>query len=633
MDSQETINESQAAGLQLANTKLPVVVYSTPKATSVAVAQVIADVIRTASAAGKGAVLALAPGSTPQQVYRELIRMHKEEGLDFSHVSAFVSVEFFGISRAQAQSVHRSLRETFFNHINIPDSQVNILDSEAAGETIEEYCEAFEQKIQDAGGIDFALLGIGSNGHIAANEPFSGVNSRTRLCVLDPITRLRLASDFFGEKNVPAQALTMGMGTLLESRQVVLMALGEHKARIVRDLAEGDITNRIPASALQEHANAMVCLDPASASAMQEVAMPWTSDSVEWDETMITRTIVWLCEQTGKALSKLEDDDFRNHNLHQLLRLHGPSHVLALRVFGWLQATIHGGQVIEGQQKVICFSPHPDDDVISMGGTLIRLNEEGHETHVAYMTSGNIAVFDHDAQRIADLVTEYNHLFGIENDKSIDVERRVRESLNTKQPGEPDIDAVLKIKGLIRWSEAKAGAIEVGCDEDNLHFLDLPFYRTGTVEKRPVGDVDEAIIVSLLQRIQPDIIYVAGDLSDPHGTHRVCAEAILGAIHQMLNNGEAVPDVLLYRGAWHEYAIHEIDITVPLSPAHLMKKRKAIFMHESQKDEALFPGSDPREFWQRAEDRNKGTAKKFNDLGLPEFLAIEAFQRWTGQTL
>jgi len=633
MVSNKTINENHEMGQLLRHTKLPVMMYSGPQATSLAVASRIADVIRSRSAEGLGTVLALPPGSTPQQVYRELVRMHEEEGLDFSKVTAFVSVEYFGISRSQTQSVYRSLWESFFNLVNIPQSQVNILDCESDAASIDEYCEQFEQKIKAVGGIDVALLGIGSNGHIAANEPFSGVSSRTRLCVLDPVTRLRLASDFFGEPNVPAQALTMGMGTLLEARQVILLALGEHKSRIVRDLAAGEVTNRIPASALQEHADAMVFLDTASAGEMEEIASPWTLGSVQWDETLITRVMVWLCEQTGKALTKLEDDDFRNHNLHQLLRLHGPSHVLALQVFGWLQGTIHDAQLASEKQVAICFSPHPDDDVISMGGTLIRLNEEGHETHVAYMTSGNIAVFDHDAQRVADLATEYNHLFGIENEKSIEVERRVREALTNKQPGEPDSDAVLKIKGLIRWSEAKAGAIEVGCQEENLHFLDLPFYRTGTVQKRPVGEADIAIIVSLLQKVKPSVIYVAGDLSDPHGTHRVCTEAIFGALNVLKDRQEPLPEVLLYRGAWHEYAMHEIDITVPLSPEHLMKKRTAIFKHESQKDEALFPGSDPREFWQRAEDRNRGTAKKFNDLGLPEFLALEAFQRWHGQKL
>jgi glucosamine-6-phosphate deaminase len=330
-------------------------------------------------------------------------------------------------------------------------------------------------------------------------------------------------------------------------------------------------------------------------------------------------------------LLKLDDDDFRNHNLHHLLRRHGPGHELAQRVFDWMQetVTIHPAGVGE-KKRVICFSPHPDDDVISMGGTLIRLNEDGHEVHIAYMTSGNIAVFDHDAERIADMVTEYNRIFGIDIESSKAVEQQVVTSLLQKSSGDPDIDAVLKIKGLIRWSEAKAGAFKVGSREEHLHFLDLPFYRTGTIAKKPVGQEDVQIIRELLERVQPHQVYVAGDLSDPHGTHRVCAQAIFLALDELKTAQGNIPEVLLYRGAWQEYPLHEIEIAVPLGPRDMLKKRKAIFMHESQKDEALFPGSDPREFWQRAEDRNKGTADLYNRVGLPEFFAMEAFVRWNG---
>ncbi|MCA9270298.1 MAG: PIG-L family deacetylase, partial [Planctomycetales bacterium] len=487
---------------------------------------------------------------------------------------------------------------------------------------------------EDAGGIDLLLLGIGGNGHIGFNEPFSIRHSRTRLCTLDPVTRKAAASDFFSEDAVPAQAITMGVATILDARKILLLALGEHKARIVREAAEGPVTDRVPASVLQDHPDAAIIVDAAAGGALTGLATPWLVGNFEMTDAAIKRAVLWLCQQTGKALLKLNDDDFRSHNLHQLLRHHGPAQSIAHRVFRWMMDTIEyhpaGEASKAGRKKVICFSPHPDDDVISMGGTLIRLNEDGHEVHIAYMTSGNIAVFDHDARRIADMVTEYNRLFSIESEKAQEVERTVHESLATKTPGEPDALAVLKIKGLIRWSEAKAGALYVGCQEENLHFLDLPFYKTGTIAKKPVGEEDIDIIAALIQQVQPDQIYVAGDLSDPHGTHRVCADAIFRALGQLQAQGQPTPDVLLYRGAWQEYPLHEIEIAVPLSPRDLDIKRMAIFMHESQKDTALFPGSDPREFWQRAEDRNTGTAAGYNQLGLPEYFALEAFVRWNG---
>ena len=630
---QSTLTETNDNGFLVPHTKLPVTMYSTPGDTNRAVAGRIASVIRRAEQQGSSAVLLLSPGSTPQGVYRELVRLHEEEGLDFSNVIVFVSLEFYGLSKERPQSIHASLHANLFDQINIPADQIHIPDSQIELSKMAAYCSQFDQLIQDVGGIDFALLGFGSNGHIAGNEPFSESNSCTHMCVLDPVTRICLASEFFGEDNVPTQAITMGLGTIMESREVAVMALGEHKARVVSALAEGPVTNKVPVSLFQDHGNTNVYLDSASAGGLEVIATPWTLGAVDWNETMVIRAMVWLSEQTKKPLLKLDDDDFRNHNLHQLLRHHGPSHMLARRVFNLVQGTICDEVLENPSQTVICFSPHPVADVISMGGTLIRLNEEGHQTHIAYMTSGNIAVFDDDAQRIADLVTEYNHLFGIENEKSVEVERRVADDLKNKKAGHPDSDAVLKIKGLIRWSEAKAGAIVAGCKEEHLHFLDLPFYRTGTVKKNPVGDADVSIIASLLESVQPDVIFVAGDLSDPHGTHRVCAEAIFCAIEVLKQRQSKIPDVLLYRGAWHEYAIHEIDLSVPLSPGHTQTKRKAIFKHESQKDEALFPGSDPREFWERAEDRNKATAKQFNDLGLPEFPALEAFQRWNGQKL
>jgi glucosamine-6-phosphate deaminase len=621
----QTINPRRAIG-----TNLPTLVVDSSDDLARHVANIVAGIIRDRCRQGQRAVLGLPTGSTPVGVYQELVRMHREEGLDFSHVVAFVLNEFYGVQPNQLQSHHRWIKEHLLDQVNIPPAHVHIPDGTVPLAAVEEHCRAFEAQIEQAGGIDVLLLGIGANGHIGSNEPFPGTTGRTRLCTLDPVTRRALASDFFGEWNVPTQAITMGLGTIVDARKVLLLAIGEHKAKIIREVTEGPVSPRVPASYLQNHADATVLVDASAGSELTSSKTPWAVANVEWTDGLIKRAILWLCEQTGKSLLKLTDDDFRNHNLHQLLRHHGPAPKVAHEVFQRLIGTIQYHPAGKKPQRVICFSPHPDDDVISMGGTLIRLVEDGHEVHIAYMTSGNIAVFDHDAARVADLVTEYNRLFGIDQQRSKLVEGTVLDSLARKHAGDADIEAVQKIKALIRWGEAKAGASKVGCREEHLHFLDLPFYRTGTIAKNPVAADDVRILRELLEKVEPQQVYVAGDLSDPHGTHRVCAQAIFRAIQEHEQNHGSRPEVLLYRGAWQEYALHEIEIAVPLSPGDLLKKRKAIFMHQSQKDEALFPGSDPREFWQRAEDRNTGTAEGYNRLGLPEYYALEAFVRWNG---
>lgn len=615
----------------LAGTTIPCYQFAAHSDLARHVAQTIAHLIRERNAVGQKAVLGLPTGSTPVGIYRELIRLHREEGLDFSGVVTFNLDEYYGLEPDRLQSYNRWMFETFFNHVNIPRENIHIPDGTVPLDEVEEHCRRYERQIERAGGIDIQLLGIGRNGHIGFNEPFSVRHGRTRLAMLDPLTRRDAASDFFSEENVPTMALTMGIGTILDARKIILIALGEHKARIIREAVEGPLTDRVPASFLREHPDASILLDTAAASQLTSVATPWVLGNVEWTDELIKRAVLWLVDKTGKALLKLTDNDFRDHNLHQLLRHHGPAQAVAHRVFRWMLDTIEYHPAGRDRQRVICFSPHPDDDVISMGGTLIRLVEDQHEVHIAYMTSGNIAVFDHDAQWIADLVAEYNRLFGIDDQKSQELESHVSQSLARKAPGEPDCDAVLKIKALIRWSEAKAGAFVCGCREENLHFLDLPFYRTGTIAKKPVGDEDVRIIRELIERIQPGQIYVAGDLSDPHGTHRVCAEAIFRALKEIEVETGSRPDVLLYRGAWQEWAPHEIEIAVPLSPRDLEQKKAAIFRHESQKDSALFPGpDDPREFWQRAQDRNRNTADVYNQIGLPEYYAMEGFVRWKG---
>ena len=617
---------------QVPGTRVPCYVFESNTDAARHVAQIIANTIRERNSFGRDAVLGLATGSTPVAIYRELIRMHKEEGLDLSGVITFNLDEYYGLSPDQLQSYHRWMHTTFFDHVNIPPNNIHILDGTVAPDGVEEHCRRFEGEIRRAGGIDVQLLGIGRTGHIGFNEPFSVGSSRTRLVTLDLLTRKDAAADFFGEENVPTQALTMGIGTILEARKILLMAFGEHKAPIVCDAAEGPLTDRVPAGFLREHADASFLLDTAAADELTGVATPWVLGNVEWSDALIKRAVLWLCQQAGKALLKLDGSDFRQHDLHQLLRHHGPASKLAHRVFKWMMDTIEYHPAGREPGRVLCFSPHPDDDVISMGGTLIRLADDGHKVHVAYMTSGNIAVFDHDAQRVADLLTELNRRFQIDEQKTPDLESHVMQSLGEKQPGQPDSKAVLKIKELIRWSEAKAAAKVCGLQEENLHFLDLPFYQTGTIDKNPPGQEDAQIVRELIERLDPTQIYVAGDLSDPHGTHRVCAHVVFQALDEIEAVRGSRPEVLLYRGAWQEWAPHVIEIAVPLSPHDLEVKKSAIFRHESQKDSALFPGpDDPREFWQRAEDRNRHTADFFNQIGLPEYYAMEAFVRFDGK--
>jgi glucosamine-6-phosphate deaminase len=615
-------------------TQIPCYVFRSNTDVAGCVARSIAHIIRERNSVGRRAVLGLATGSTPLGVYQELVRMHRDEGMDFSGVMTFNLDEYYGLAPDRMQSHHRWIHDHFLKHVNIPDENIHILNGLVAADEIDQHCREFEDAIRRAGGLDLQILGIGRNGHIGFNEPFGPRNSRTRLVTLEEVTRADAAADFFSKDAVPTQAFSMGVGTILEARKIILMAFGEHKARIVREAAEGPLTERVPASLLREHPDASFFFDEAAAAELTSVATPWLLGKVQWNERLIKRAVFWLCQQTKKALLKLDDEDFREHDLHQLLVEHGPAQKVAHRVFRLLMDTIEYKPAGREPRKVLCFSPHPDDDVISMGGTLIRLVEDQHEVHVAYMTSGNIAVFDHDAQRLADLLTEMNRRFEIDTDKSPGVETRVLTSLAKKKLGDPDTPEVLTIKELIRWSEAKSGVGVCGVKEECLHFLDLPFYRTGTIDKRPAAAEDVAVVRQCIETIQPSQIYVAGDLSDPHGTHRVCADIVFRALKQLEAEAEYRPQVLLYRGAWQEWPLHVIDIAVPLSPDDVKRKKQAIFRHESQKDSALFPGpDDPREFWQRAEDRNRGTADLFNQIGLPEYFAMEAFVRWDGQPI
>ncbi|MEL6497128.1 MAG: glucosamine-6-phosphate deaminase [Planctomycetota bacterium] len=637
---------------------VPTSVYRSSGEASRAVAGEIAELIRTKAEAGEHAVLGLATGSTPQGVYEELVRLHRDEGLSFANVVTFNLDEYFPMQPGSLQSYVRFMREHLFDHVDVAPENVNIPDGTIARDSVADYCREYEDTIAGAGGIDLQLLGIGRTGHIGFNEPGSSVDCPTRLITLDRVTRMDAASDFFGEWNVPRTAITMGVGTIMGARRVILMAYGEHKAPIVRRAVEGEINTHVSASYLQNHPDARFVLDPAAAAELTRFKTPWLLGSIdrfgmEWDEPTVKRAVLWLAESLEKPILKLTDQDYNEHGLQDLVARTGGAYEINIRVFKSVQKTITGwpggkpgrprfipGKGVDSSngddivpKRAVVFSPHPDDDVISMGGTLIRLCDQGHDVHVAYQTSGNIAVFDDHVEMLADFVQEISRelSFGDGATRAEKVFQDVVRFIHTKQPGDVDTAEIQAMKSLIRRTEARAGAKFSGVPTENCHFLELPFYETGTVKKAPIGERDIAITVDLLRGIKPHMIFAAGDLSDPHGTHRTCLAVITTALHRLADEPWMDDcDVWLYRGAWQEWAPHEIDMAVPLSPSEVERKRMAIFKHQSQKDRALFPGPyDTREFWQRAEARNANSAKLYDALGLPEYQAIEGFVHWT----
>ncbi len=628
--------------------RIPIRVFPHSADANKAVAGQIADLIRQRAAEGRNCVLGLATGSTPVGVYDELVRLHREEGLSFANVVTFNLDEYYPMTPNELQSYVRFMREHLFDLIDIPKANCHVPDGTLPIEQVNDYCAWYEDQIEQAGGIDIQILGIGRTGHVGFNEPGSGKDSRTRLITLDRVTRIDAASDFFGQEHVPRRAITMGVGTILAARQIIMLAFGEHKAPIIAKAVEGEVTPMIAASFLQEHPNAQVVMDEAAADALTRYRTPWLLGPVEWDEFKVRKAVIWLARKLDKAILKLTENDYNEEGLQDLLADRGPAYDINIKVFRHLQATISGwpgGKPAHAKlpedrtlsrdsifpKRVIVFSPHPDDDVISMGGTLIRLVDHGHEVHVAYQTSGNIAVFDEDAIRFADFVADFNTHFDVSPQKAAELEAHVEEFLKHKQPGQVDSPEVQTIKGMIRRGEARAAGRSCGIPVERLHFLDMPFYETGRVKKKPLGEEDIAMTVELLRKIKPHQIYAAGDLSDPHGTHRVCLNAVLSACRRCeKDDWYADCEVWLYRGAWHEWAPHEIEMAVPLSPTEVDRKRTAIFKHQSQKDRALFPGPDMREFWKRAEDRNRDTAQLFDKLGLAEYEAIEGFVLWRG---
>ena len=622
--------------------KIPVSIFDNSEDASVFVAKEIASLIKQRQREKKNCVLGLATGSTPTRVYAELVKMHKK-GLSFKNVITFNLDEYYPMRPDSLQSYVRFMREHLFDHIDIPESNINIPDGRLSKDKVAAFCRAYEKKIESLGGIDIQILGIGRTGHIGFNEPGSSERSVTRMITLDQVTRMDAASDFFGEENVPTKAITMGVGTILKAKRAIMMAWGEGKAPIIQRAIEGPVTDQVPSTFLQKHPQPLVVLDEAASSYITKIKTPWILRSCDWDDKLIRKAVVWLCQTMKKPILKLTNHDYMEHGMGDVVTEYGSAYDVNIKVFNQLQHTITGWpggkpnaddsnrpeRAKPFPKRALIFSPHPDDDVISMGGTFIRLVDQGHQVHVAYQTSGNIAVFDDDAVRFADFVRDFNEVFGLNKQDGQKFYREIVKSIHDKKPGEVDSEEVMRIKGLIRRGEAKAGCRYTGIPDSNAHFLDMPFYETGKVKKKPLGEKDIQIIIDLLEKIKPHQIYAAGDLSDPHGTHRVCLAAIIEAIRR-LKKRPWMKDciVWLYRGAWQEWDIDQIEMAVPLSPDELLRKRRAVFKHQSQKDSALFPGNDQREFWVRAEDRNHATAAAYNQLGLAEYEAIEAFVRY-----
>ncbi len=623
--------------------RIPTHIFSDSDLASKSVAKEISDLIRKNNQAGKPSILGLATGSSPKKVYQELIRIHREEGLSFKNVITFNLDEYHPMEPDSIQSYVRFMKEQLFDHIDIPVTNYHLPDGTLALEKIPEFCRDYEAKIERLGGFDYYLLGIGRNGHIGFNEPGSTINSKTRLMTLDITTKIDASADFGGLQKVPKKAITLGIDSIMKAKKIVLIAWGEHKANSVAKAVEGPVNSDIPASYLQLHPNASFILDETAASMLTRIKTPWVVDSVNWDRSMIKKAVTHLSLSLQKPVLKLTSKDYNENGLSDLLSLYGQAYEINIEVFNYLQHTITGWpggkpnaddthrpeRAFPAKKKVLIFSPHPDDDIISMGGTFQRLHDQGHDVHVAYQTTGNIAVADDEALRFAEFVVDFNEKFESPNAKANRIYKEAIKFLKNKPDSEIDIPAVREIKGLIRKGEAKNTCRFVGIKKENAHFLEMPFYETGTIRKKPIGEKDIKIVMDLIEEIKPHQIYAAGDLADPHGTHKVCLDAILEAVTR-LKHREYMKNcwVWLYKGAWAEWDIDQIEMAVPMSPDQVFKKRMGIFKHQSQKDGVVFQGDDSREFWQRAEERNRGTASIYNALGLEEYEAMEAFVRW-----
>ncbi len=619
------------------------VVYENSASASKAIAKEIADLIKVKQSQKQPCILGLATGSSPKGLYAELVRLHKEDDLSFKNVVSFNLDEYYPMEPDSVNSYVRFMQEQLFNHVDILPENCHVPDGTLAKEEIRDYCDQYEAKIEALGGIDLQILGIGGNGHIGFNESGSLQNSRTRLVALDHITRVAASGDFSGLENTPRTAITLGVKKIMEAKRVILMAWGEKKSNIIKESVEGAVTSQVPASYLQEHRNATFILDKAAASKLTRINTPWLVEKIVWTDKLIKKAVLSLALHLDKPILMLTDADYIENGMSDLLADSGPAYDINIKIFNKLQNTITGWpggkpnaddskrpeRAEPAKKRVLIFSPHPDDDIISMGGTFKRLVEQGHEVHVGYQTSGNIAVADDEALRFANFVCDYNEKFAIDNSEANAIYKKATSFLKNKKSSEIDIQEVRYIKGLIRKGEARSTCHFVGIPDAQIHFMELPFYETGAIKKNPIGIADVEITKSLIEKVKPHQIYAAGDLADPHGTHKVCLDAIFAAVKE-LKPKKFMKDcwVWLYRGAWQEWGIDEIEMAVPMGPDQVLEKRKGIFKHQSQKDGVVFQGSDSREFWQRAEDRNSETAELYDQLGLSHYAAMEAFVRW-----
>lgn len=618
--------------------KIDTSIYPDATKASAVVAKEIGNLINARNQTGQNTVLGLATGSTPLQVYSELIRLHIEEGLSFKRVITFNLDEYYPIKPEELQSYVRFMNENLFDHIDIKRKNVHIPDGTLSKDKVYEYCRTYEQKIEEAGGLDVQILGIGRTGHIGFNEPGSLEKTRTRLVTLDDLTRTDAAASFYGEEHVPRQAITMGVGTILKARKIYLMAWGTTKANVVHDTVEGQITEQIPATYLQKHDNTKVIMDEAAASELTRRKTPWLVGPCKWDEKMIKRAVTWLSLSCGKPILKLTDEDYNQNGMSDILFEYGRAYNVNIHIFNVVQHTITGWpggkpnaddanrpeRATPFPKKVLIFSPHPADDVISMGGTLMRLVEHGHEVHVVYQTTGNIAVYDDEALRYADFISQYRL-----NSSDKDLFSKITKLVESKLPGDIDAPEMLELKTNIRKAEARSACRYSGIIEENIHFLEMSFYETGRERKNRLSDGDIQSIRDIIHQIKPHQIYAAGDLSDPHGTHRLCWNAIEMVLHEMKDEGWAQDCfVWLYRGVWQDLDVSEIDMAVPLSPGERLKKRRAIFKHASQKDQPKYPGTISGEFWMAADEKTILHAQNYDKLGLAEYDSIEGFTRW-----
>tara|TARA_R110002096_G_scaffold436064_1_gene666708 strand:- start:11469 stop:13397 length:1929 start_codon:yes stop_codon:yes gene_type:complete len=636
-------NIDKATGFEKRFENIGTLVYENSTDASKAVAKEIADLIRVKQSQKQPCILGLATGSSPKGLYAELVRLHKEEGLSFKNVISFNLDEYYPMEPDSVNSYVRFMKEQLFNHIDILPENYHVPDGLLSKEDIANYCDAYEAKIEALGGIDLQVLGIGGNGHIGFNESGSLQNSKTRLVALDHITRVAASGDFSGLENTPRTAITLGVKKIMEAKRVILLAWGERKSNIIKASTEGEVTSRVPASYLQEHNNATFILDQAAASKLTRINTPWLVEKIEWTDKLIRKAVLSLALHLKKPILMLTDADYIENGMSDLLADAGPAYDINIKIFNKLQNTITGWpggkpnaddskrpeRAEPAKKRVIIFSPHPDDDIISMGGTFKRLHEQGHEVHIGYQTSGNIAVADDEALRFASFVCDYNEKFRIESTEAEAIYKKAETFLKNKKSSEIDTEEVRYIKGLIRKGEARATCHFIGIPDEQIHFMELPFYETGAIKKNPIGVGDVKITSDLIEKIKPHQIYAAGDLADPHGTHKVCLDTVMAAVKE-LKPKKFMKDcwVWLYRGAWQEWGIDEIEMAVPMGPDQVLEKRKGIFKHQSQKDGVVFQGTDSREFWQRAEDRNQETADLYDELGLSHYAAMEAFVRW-----